>query len=200
MMTSQNSISLQEEVRLILDLAVTLADLQAQDFAVLRSLAEVCLPWAEEVGAEIRAILEANETTRQYADTYLNGDPAGWYRSLFQMTNEEEFWLQEMLVAVEHVQKDVPNEVIVGLASQWINRLARRAQEQLTPEQALAFTRSMPRIFSGTVTVMVATSEMVTMRTFMEETGFSRTLIKRLRQHTLQTFADQLRAALQENG
>ena len=75
----------------------------------------------------------------------------------------------------------------------WINILAQQAQDQLPPEQALAFTRVMPRIFSGMVTVMVAAYEMVMMRTFMQETGFSRTLVKRLQQNTLRTFAEQMR-------
>ncbi len=192
-MTNQPLPSLRDEMRRILAVAVSLANLQDEDFAVLRSMADVCLLWADEVGAEIRAILESTENTRVYVDTYLNGDPAGWYRDLFRAPDVRTFWFQQMNLAVEHVRNDVPNEVVVGLAPRWINILAQRAQEQLPPEQALAFTRSMPRIFSGTVTVMVATYEMVMMRTFMQETGFSRILVKRLQQNTLRTFAEQMR-------
>ncbi len=184
---------LREEMRRILSTAISLANLQDEDFAVLHSLANVCLPWAEEVGAKIRAILESTESTRIYANTYLNGDPAGWYRNLFRAPDVRTFWFQQMNLAVEHVRNDVPNEVVVGLAPRWINILAQYAQEQLPPNQALAFTRSMPRILSGTVTVMVATYEMVIMRTFLQETGFSRTLVKRLQQNTLKTFAEQMR-------
>ena len=192
-MSSQEQTSLRDEMRRILAIAVSLANLRDEDFAVLRSMADVCLPWAEEVGTEIRTILEANEATRVYVGTYLNGDPAGWYRGLFQAPDVRTFWFQQMNLAVEHVRHDVPNEVVVGLAPRWINILAQRAQAQLPAEQALAFTRVMPRIFSGTVTVMVATYEMVMMRTFMQETGFSRTLVKRLQQNTLRTFAEQMR-------
>ncbi len=191
-MTTKEPASLRDEMRRILAIAVSLANLHDQDFEVLRATADICLPWADEVAAEIRAILEANEETRVYADTYLGGDPAGWYRNLFSTSDLKTFWFHQMNLAVEHVRHDVPNEVVVGLAPRWINILAQRAQKHLPPEQALAFTQAMPRILSGTVTVMVATHEMVMMRTFMQETGFSKALVKRLQQNTLKTFAEQM--------
>ncbi len=192
-MRQSSEFSLRDEMRRILELAVSLAGLRDADFTTLRSMADVCLPWADEVGAQIRGILEAHEATRVYADTYLNGDPAGWYRGLFQAPDVQTFWFQQMNLAVDHVQNDVPNQVVVGLAPRWINILSQRAREQLPPEQALAFTRVMPRMLSSTANVMVATYEMVVLRTFLEETGFSHTLVKRLQQNTLRTFAEQMR-------
>jgi len=191
-MATNEPSSLRDEMRRILAIAVSLANLTDRDFTVLRKMADVCVPWAEEVAAEIRAILEANEATRIYIPTYLDGDPAGWYRDLFHAPDLQTFWFQQMNLAVEHVRNDVPNEVVVGLAPRWINLLAQRAQRYLPPDQAQLFTQVMPRILSGTVTVMVATHEMVMMRTFMQETGFSKKLVKRLQQNTLKSFVQQM--------
>ncbi len=184
--------SLRDEMRRILAVAVSLANLQDHDFEILREMSEVCLPWAEGLATEIRTILEANEATRIYTATYLNGDPAGWYRGLFQAPDVQTFWFQQMNLAVEHVRNDVPNEVVVGLAPRWLNLLGQRARQHLPPERARLFTQVMPHILSGTVTVMVATYEMVMLRTFMQETGFSKILVKRLQQNTLKSLAEQM--------
>jgi len=188
---------LKDEMRRILTVARSLSNLSAEDLTTLHALADVCMPWADEVATQIHRILEANEATRIYVNTYLDGDPAAWYRGLFQATNIYDFWFRQTILAVGHVRNEVPTEVVVGLAPRWINLLTRRAQHALPPEQAKAFTNAMPRILSSTVTVLVATHELITKRTFMEETGFSPILIQRLRLNTLKTFVRQIQEEMQ---
>lgn len=193
-------LTLKEELHHILTVAVSLSNLSDDDFATLRALADVCLPWADDVAVRIRHTLEANEATRVYVDTYLDSDPAAWYRGLFQTTGVHDFWFRQMTLAVSHVQNDVPNEVVVGLAPRWINMLSQRAQHELSPQQFQIFMGVMPRMISGTVIVLVATRELITTRTFMEETGFSRILIRRLRQNMLKSFIRQMQEEQQRLG
>jgi len=196
--------TLKDELNRSLTIAISLSNLRDEDFATLQTLADVCLPWADQVATQIRRSLEATEATRVYANTYLNGNPAAWYRGLFQTTGIHDFWFRQIDYAIGHVQNDVPNEVVVGLAPRWINMLSQRAQHELSQQRFQTFMSVMPRMISGTVIVLVATREIITTRTFMEETGFSTALIRRLRQNMLKTFIQQIeeerQRVAQENG
>jgi len=204
MSPASQEMTLKDELHRSLIVALSLSNLRDEDFVTLHSWSNVCQPWAHQVATQIRHLLEATEATRVYADTYLNGDPAAWYCGLFEATNVYDFWFRQIDYAIGHVQNDVPNEVVVGLAPRWINMLSQRAQHELPPQQFHTFMSVMPRVLSGTVIVLVATRELITVRTFVEETGFSTALIRRLRQNMLKTFIQQIeeerQRVAQENG
>ncbi len=183
-----------QEIEHFLASITTLTGLSEQDFATLRSLAPVCQPWADDIASQIREHLLALPDGERYLNTYLNGDLAGWYRSLFEVTDVDAFWAKQMDLAVFHVRHDVPNEIVVGLAPRWIEISNLYAHRYLEGDQVLACMRVLTRVLGGTIAVMVRMREMVMLHTFMETTGFSQTLIQRLWENAITTFTDRLRS------
>jgi len=185
---------IRQEIEHFLMTITTLTGLNAQDFETLRSLAPTCQPWAEEIAAQIRERLLELPGGERYLTTYLGGDLAGWYRSLFEVTDVDAFWAKQMDLAVFHVRHDVPNEIVVGLAPRWIEISNVYAHRYLEGPQVLDCIRVVTRVLGATIAVMVRMREMVMFHTFMETTGFSQTLIQRLWENAITTFTDRLRS------
>ena len=158
----------------------------------MRAIADQAQAWAEELEAQIRALLAEHEATRPYAETYLAGQPAAWFRSLFEVQSEREFLYRQMDIAVEHVRHGVPNEVVLALAPRWVEWMTTKAAATLGYEKAQEIAVIMTRVLNLAAVVMVATYDMVIRRTFIRETGFSEALLKRLQTRTLQEIADQM--------
>ncbi len=186
--------ALGEEMRQILSVAQQLSGLQAGDFEALRAVAEQAQAWAEELEAEIQHLLESHEATKGYVRTYLGGRIAEWFRSLFEVRDEQEFLYRQMQIAVEHVRADVPNEVVLALAPRWVAWIMARAEEAMGYEKARELGLILLRILNLTATVMVATHDMLIRRTIQRETGFSEALLKRLQTQALQEIADEMTA------
>ena len=184
--------SLHAEMEQILEVAHTLSGLHADDFEALRAVADQAQAWAEELEAQIRALLGEHEATRPYAETYLAGKPAAWFRSLFEVQSEREFLYRQMDIAVEHVRHGVPNEVVLALTPRWVEWMTVKAASTLGHEKAQEIAVIMTRVLNLAAVVMVATYDMVIRRTFIRETGFSEALLKRLQTRTLQEIADQM--------
>ncbi len=184
--------SLHAEMEQILEVAHTLSGLHADDFEALRAVADQAQAWAEELEAQIRALLGEHEATRPYVETYLAGKPAAWFRSLFEVQSEREFLYRQMDIAVEHVRHGVPNEVVLALAPRWVEWMTAKAAATLGYEKAQEIAVVMTRVLNLAAVVMVATYDMVIRRTFIRETGFSEALLKRLQTRTLQEIADQM--------
>gem|GEM_PF-5143217 len=190
--------ALGDEMKQILSVAHSLSGLQADDFAALRQIAAEAQPWAEELEAQIRDLLAAHEATRPYVDTYLNGQPAAWFRSLFEVHDVQAFLHAQMNLAVEHVRHGVPNEVVLALAPRWVEWMTTKAAQTLGYEKAQEIAVVMTRVLNLAAVVMVATYDMVIRRTFIRETGFSEALLKRLQTRTLQEIADEMKQEQQD--
>ncbi len=177
----------------ILSVAHTLSGLHADDFEALRAVAAEAQAWAEELEAQIRDLLRSHEATAAYADTYLEGKPAEWFRSLFEIHDEQVFLHRQMNIAVEHVRAGVPNEVVLALVPRWVEWMTEKAAATLGYEKAQEIAIIMTRVLNLAAVVMVATYDMVVRRTFIRETGFSEALLKRLQTRTLQEIADEMK-------
>jgi len=183
---------IREEIEHFLATIVTLTGLNEEDFETLRSLSPVCRSWADDIARQIQEHMLTLPDGEKYLQTYLNGDLAGWYRSLFEVTDIDTFWAMQMDWAVFHLRHNVPNEIVVGLAPRWIELSNLYAHRHLQDDQVLACIRVMTRVLGGTIAVMVRMREMVMMHTFMETTGFSQILIQRLWENALSTFIERL--------
>ncbi len=177
----------------ILSVAHSLSGLQADDFEALRAIADEAQPWAEELESQIRDLLRSHEVTAPYAETYLNGKPAEWFRSLFEIRDAQEFLHRQMNIAVEHVREGVPNEVVLALAPRWVEWMTAKAAQTLGYEKSQEIAVIMTRVLNLAAVVMIATYDMVVRRTFIRETGFSEALLKRLQTRTLQEIADEMK-------
>ncbi len=184
--------ALGDEMRQILSVAVQLAGLQAGDFEALRAVAEQAQAWAEALEADIRGLLQSHNATQEYADTYLGGRIAEWFRSLFEVRNEREFLHRQMQIAAEHVRADVPNEVVLALAPRWVEKVMTLAEEAWGAEKARELGLVLMRILNLTAIVMVATHDMLMRRTILKETGFSEALLKRLQTRALQEIVEEM--------
>jgi len=183
---------IRQEIENLIKTIVTLSGLTQEDFDALRTLAPVCRSWADDIARHIKERLLTFPNGEAYLDTYLNGDLAGWYRSLFEVTDVDAFWASQIDMAISHARHNVPNEVIVGLAPFWIELSNVYAHRFLDRDRVLTCVRVVTRVLGGTVALMVSMREIVMFHTFMETTGFSKTLIERLWQNTLERFTDRL--------
>lgn len=177
----------------ILSVAHTLSGLRADDFEALRAVAAEARAWAEELEAQIHKLLRSHEATAVYADTYLEGKPAAWFRALFEIHDEQMFLHRQMRIAVEHVRAGVPNEVVLALVPRWVEWMTPKAVATLGYEKAQEIAIIMTRVLNLAAVVMVATYDMVIRRTFIRETGFSEALLKRLQTRTLQEIAEEIK-------
>jgi len=184
--------SLEDEISQILSIAYSLSGLRADDFETLRAIADQAQPMGAALETKIRELLTSQEATAAYADTYLNGDIAGWFRSLFEVHDGNDFLHQQMRIAVEHVRAGVPNEVVLALAPRWLEWLLPMTIEALGHEKAVEIGVVLTRVLNLAAVVMVATYNMVIRRTFIRETGFSEALIRRLQTRALQEIADEM--------
>jgi len=184
--------SLGDEINQILSVANNLSGLRADDFETLRAIADHAQPMGTALETKIRELLTSHEATKAYADTYLDGDIAGWFRALFEIHDEREFLNKQMSIAVEHVRTGVPNEIVLALAPRWLEWLLPMTTEALGYEKAVEIGVVLTRVLNLAAVVMVATYDMVIRRTFIRETGFSEALLKRLQTRTLQEIADEI--------
>ncbi len=179
-------------MRQILEVAHTLSGLRADDFEALRAIADQAQTRAEELEEAIHQLLQSHEATAPYVATYLEGRPAAWFRTLFEIRDEQEFLHRQMNIAVEHVRHGVPNEVVLALTPRWVEWMTVKAASTLGHEKAQEIAVIMTRVLNLAAVVMVATYDMVIRRTFIRETGFSEALLKRLQTRTLQEIADKM--------
>ena len=184
--------SLGDEINQILSVANNLSGLRADDFETLRAIADHAQPMGTALETKIRELLTSHEATKAYADTYLHGDIAGWFRALFEIHDEREFLNKQMSIAVEHVRTGVPSEVVLALSPRWLEWLHPMVAEALDYEKAVEIDIVLTRVLSLATVVMVATYDMVIRRTFIRETGFSEALIRRLQTRALQEIADEI--------
>ncbi len=181
-----------EEIMQILSIAHELSGLQAGDFEALRAVAEQVQGWAEKLESKIQALLEHHEVTKPYAQTYLGGKIAEWFRSLFEVHNVEQFLHKQMHIAAEHVRAGVPNEIVLALVPRWIEFFLEEAEPALGYEEARRLALILIRVLNLTAIVMVATYDMLIRRTILRETGFSETLLKRLQTQNLEEIVKEM--------
>ncbi len=188
----QQERTVREEIEGLIKAIVTLTGLTQEDFDALSTLAPVCQSWADDLARHIKERLLTFPNGETYLRTYLNGDLAGWYRGLFEVSDSDAFWAAQIDLAIAHAYHNVPNEVIVGLAPSWIELSNIYAHRFLEGEQVLTCVRVVTRVLGGTVALMVSMRELVMFHTFMETTGFSKVLIQRLWQNTIEHFTERL--------
>lgn len=181
-----------DEMKQILSIAQQLSGLQAGDFEALRAVADQVQPWAEALEAEIRQLLASHEATQAYVEAYLGGNIAAWFRSLFEVHDEQDFLHRQMQLAIEHARADVPNEIVLALVPRWVEWFMERAEQEMGFQEAYRLGVILTRILNLTAVVMVATHDMALRRTILRETGFSEALLKRLQTRTLQELAREM--------
>ncbi len=170
-----------------------------EDWAVLASVKETTLPWAQRLGKLYAEAIFSDPATRKVVEHLNRSDReqglAVWMERLLSGQPGESFWADTCIIGFHHASTSVDNGHVLAMATRMEQLVLEESLKAFPAEQAREVFAAFCRVMGTATSLMIVSYEQAIIRG-MTQLGLNERLLSRVRTVAIKKMIDEGRSSL----